>query len=69
MTSRSSPGAKNVGSEPPEKQSGLPRSLRSLARTGGYYCLKKNASIVMNFTLTNWRIRMQYLKKEEIKEI
>ena len=42
MTSRSSPWAKNVWSEPPEKQSGLPRSLRSLARTGGYYCLKKN---------------------------
>ena len=42
MTSRSSPWAKNVWSKPPEKQSGLPRSLRSLARTGGDYCLKKN---------------------------
>ena len=42
MTSRSSPCGKNAWSKQPEKQSGLPRSLRSLARTGGYYCFKKN---------------------------
>ena len=42
MTSRSSPCGKNAWSKLPEKQSGLPRSLRSLARTGGYYCFKKN---------------------------
>ena len=42
MTSRSSPWAKNVWSKLPEKQSGLPRSLRSLARTSGPLRFKKN---------------------------
>ena len=42
MRSRSSPWAKNVWSKLPEKQSGLPRSLRSLARTGVPLRFKKN---------------------------
>ena len=42
MISRGSPWAKNVWSKPPEKQSGLPRSLRSLARTSGPLRFKKN---------------------------
>ena len=38
---------------------------------GDYMTLppEENASTVMNFTLINWRIRMQYLEKKEIKEI
>ena len=42
MTSRGSPWAKNVWSKPPEKQSELPRSLRSLARASGPLRFKKN---------------------------
>ena len=42
MTSRSSPWAKNAWSKPPEKQSGLPRPLRSLARTSVPLRFKKN---------------------------
>ena len=32
------------------------------------YHQKKNASTVMNFTLINWRIRMQYLEKKKLKK-